>query len=511
MKTKILNIPLNRVEGDLALNLEIDDGVVSDSWSSGLMYRGFENILVGRAALDGLVITPRICGICSTSHLFAAASALDQIANVVVPDHARRIRNVCQMVENIQSDMRQTFLLFAADLANPFYQDQPWYNESVRRYAPLRGQAAIETIRETKKLLEIIAIFGGQWPHSSFMVPGGVVSQPASGALMQCLYLLRGFKKWYEERVLGCAVEEWNEIRSARDLEKWFEANHHDASEIGFFLRLARRLGWDKIGRGSGNFLSYGSLDMPAETAVKAFIAGNAQLIPSGFAVGTSIETFDQRHISEHIAYSWFAGKEGGQHPFEGTTKPYATGQEDRRYSWAKAPRYRNLPAETGPLAEMIVAGHPLFTDLFREQGSSVFVRQLARMARPALLLPAMETWINELLVFKSAHYRQPEKISDGEGVGLIQAARGALGHWVKIKDGKIAHYQIITPTAWNGSPRDTNAARGPWEEALIGVPVRDPENPLEVGHVVRSFDPCLVCTVHLLDLSPQKNHTSSF
>ena len=93
--------------------------------------------------------------------------------------------------------------------------------------------------------------------------------------------------------------------------------------------------------------------------------------------------------------------------------------------------------------------------------------------------------------------YAPCPEIVDGEGCGLLQAARGALGHWVKIAGGVIEHYQIITPTAWNGSPRDSNDRRGPWEEALIGTRVRDVENPVELGHVVRSFDPCLVCTVH--------------
>jgi Ni,Fe-hydrogenase I large subunit len=510
MKTKIINIPLNRVEGDLALNLEVEGGVVTDAWSAGLMYRGFENILVGRAALDGLVITPRICGICSSAHLLAAASALDKISGVSVPDNARRIRNLSLMVENIQSDIRQSFLLFAPDLAHPFYNDQPWYDEAVRRYAPLRGQLAVETIRETKKILEIIAIFGGQWPHSSFMVPGGVVSQPASGALMQCQYLLSGYKRWYEERVLGCTIERWNEIQNSRDLETWLNSDKHDASEIGFFLVVAHQLGWEHIGRGRDCFLSVGSLDLPDETAVRPFVANSSQLIPSGFAVGTNIEPFDHLKIAEHVSYSWFIGEHGGQHPFDGTTQPYATGQENRRYSWAKAPRYRDLPAETGPLAEMIISGNPLFSDLFREQGASVLVRQLARMTRPALLLPVMETWLNELLIHKGPHYQEPVELVEGEGVGLVEASRGALGHWVKIKDGKITQYQIITPTAWNGSPRDSSELRGPWEEALIGAPVRDPENPLEVGHIVRSFDPCLVCTVHTFDPGPSRSYKFS-
>ena len=512
MTTQLLNIPLNRVEGDLTLDLEIEDGVVTNAWSAGLMYRGFENLLVGRAALDGLVITPRICGICSTAHLMAAACALDMASGASVPDHARRIRNLALMAELLQSDIRQAFLLFAADLAQEYYQDQPWHAEAVRRYAPLRGQTVIETIRESKKILEVIAIFGGQWPHSSFMVPGGVISQPAGGALMDCLFLVQGYRRWYEQCVLGCRLERWNEVGSAQDLAAWLvESPAHGASEVGFFLQVGKQLDWDRLGRGRENFLSVGSLDLPAETSVRSLAAGSAQLIPAGFVSAGRLEAFDQQAIREHSAYSWFKGPQNGLHPFEGLTQPYATGQEDRRYSWAKAPRYRDLPAETGPLAERIVSADPLFTSLLREQGASVLVRQLARLARPALLLPVMETWLNELIRQKGLHYREAPKIINGEGFGLIEATRGALGHWVKIKDEKIASYQIITPTAWNGSPRDAFDARGPWEEALIGAPLRDPENPLEVGHIVRSFDPCLVCTVHTYDRRPRRARSFSF
>jgi hydrogenase large subunit len=113
-------------------------------------------------------------------------------------------------------------------------------------------------------------------------------------------------------------------------------------------------------------------------------------------------------------------------------------------------------------------------------------------------MLPAMDRWLSEISPEGSFYTRSP-KIGEGTGYGLINAARGALGHWVEILDEKIHRYQIITPTAWNGSPRDSSHLRGPWEEALIGTPVRDPENPVELGYVIRSFDPCLVCTVHSL------------
>ena len=144
----------------------------------------------------------------------------------------------------------------------------------------------------------------------------------------------------------------------------------------------------------------------------------------------------------------------------------------------------------------MLVRRHPLFTDLVRAGGPNVLTRQLARLVRPTELIGAMELWLDEIAPDGSLYTRGP-KILTGQGVGLAEAARGALGHWVRIAEGRIKQYQIITPTAWNGSPRDAQGVRGPWEEALVGTPIKDPRNPVALGHVVRSFDPCLVCTVH--------------
>ncbi len=487
-----LKIPLNRVEGDLEIQVDIKDGIVADVYSAGTMYRGFENILVERGAMDGLVVTPRICGICSTAHLSAAAHALDKISGVSVPGHARRIRNLALMTETVQSDMRHAFLLFAPDFANPAYEKNAVYEQAVARYAPLQGSAVLDTIRETKRIMEIVALLGGQWPHSSFMVPGGVVSMPGISDLAQCKLLLTNYMRWYERRVLGCTLERWHSVTSANELETWLDENESQSnSEVGFIVRLGRALSLDKVGKGCGNFISYGSLDLPDEAG---------QLLPAGFAQGVEVEPFDQARITEHVAYSWYHDYGGGRHPFDGQTKPYATGYEGQKYSWAKAPRYGGLPAETGPLAEMVVACNPLFVDMVAKKGPNALIRELARITRPAALFPSMLRWLDELITQKGESYTHVDAIESGEGVGLVEAARGALGHWVKIRGGRISHYQIITPTSWNGSPRDSDGVRGPWEEALMGLPVRDVENPVEIGHVVRSFDACLVCTVHSLD-----------
>ncbi|MBF0549523.1 MAG: nickel-dependent hydrogenase large subunit [Deltaproteobacteria bacterium] len=498
---KTVQLPMNRVEGDLEVRLDISDGMVTDAWCSGIMYRGFENILIGRGPLDGLVITPRICGICGTAHLMAAAQALEMISDVVVPPEAIRLRNLALMVEKIQSDMRHGFLFFTPDFVNPRYKDEPLFEEAVRRYTPFKGETVIQVIEHTKKIIEIIAIIGGQWPHSSYMVPGGVTAAPSSGELLQCRYLLKRFKDWYERRILGCSLERWFQVKSASDLDHWLEEEKsHRDSELGFYIRFARRIGLDKIGQGHGNFISFGlfeSIRCAAATTGQA--TGDSR--PAGFAQGDLILELNPENITEHVSHSWFTDQPGGQHPFDSDTRPYATGQESQKYSWAKAPRYNNLPAETGPLAEAIISGDPLVKSLLQRNGPNVMLRELARLIRSAELIAGMELCLMrtpEDAVF----YQPPGPIPDGRGFGLLDATRGALSHWVIIEDGKIKRYQIITPTAWNASPRDANGTRGPCEEALIGTKVQDISNPVEVGHVIRSFDACLFCTVHVIDLS---------
>jgi len=504
LKTKVtLNVPLNRVEGDLEIRVEVDGDRVIDAWSSGTMYRGIENILHGRQATDGLVITPRVCGICGTAHLYAAVKALEAVNGVRPLPDAVRLRNLTLLAEHLQSDVRQAFLMFTADFVNPAYKDLQGYAEAVRRYTPLAGETVLEVIRETRKIVEIVAILGGQWPHSAFMVPGGVVTVPSQDDLLACENLLQRYRRWYEQRVLGCSVERFLEVQSAAALDAFLEENSSQReSDLGFFAAFARRIGLDRIGGGYGRFITFGQLDLPAEPGESGEAAiesgGGGFHYPAGFADGLDVQPLLQAKITEDVSHSWFEDDAEARHPFEGRTEPYATGGESRKYSWAKAPRYNGLPAETGPLAEMVVFGNRLITDLIRRDGVSAYLREFARVIRPAYLIPVMEQWLEETNPCEK-FYLPPEPIESGRGFGMVGASRGALGHWITVDGGRIERYQIITPTAWNGSPRDREGVRGPWEEALIGTTVKDVENPVELGHVVRSFDPCLVCTVHAL------------
>jgi len=491
-------IPVNRVEGDLEIHVEMADGEVVNARCAGVMYRGFENLMVDRGLLDGLVITPRICGICTTSHLYAAAKALDMIYNVRVPPLAQRVRNIALLVEHLQNDLRHAFLMFMPDFCSPAYSGRPLQQTVLERYTPLKGSSVVETVKETAKLLEIIAILGGQWPHSSFMVPGGVFSVPSAQEVFQSLYILRQFRAWYENRVLGCKIEEWREIRNRKALLEWVETSpSHAGSDLGVFIRVALERGLDEIGRGCGNFVNFGLVETGRDESDPE--TAHAWLSSPGIVTGEKAGEFDPQKISEDISHAWFADKPTPRHPFKGRTVPYASGSEDEKYSWTKAPRYEAAPCEAGPLAEALASGDPLFKDLTTPQGASVFCRELARLVRPCHTIPALERWLEEIPAIPGKFYREPSRVQRKTGFGLVEAPRGALGHWVVVKDDKIVNYQVITPTAWNASPKDARDVMGPMEQALMGTRISDPAHPVELYHVVHSYDPCLVCTVHAI------------
>jgi hydrogenase large subunit len=483
---KTVYMPMNRVEGDLEVKVTIEDGVVSDAWMIGSMYRGLENMLIGRNSLDGLVITPRICGICSTSHLLTAAMALENITGTAVSPNGLLVRNIALGAEKLQSDLRHIFLMFTADLTAEGYADHALYPEIVQRYQPFQGSAVVATILATKKIPEIIAILGGQWPHSSFIVPGGITSQPSEADLRQCRLLLSEFRRWYEQRVLGCPMDRFAAVVDCKQLEDWLdERPEHRDGELGFFLRCGQAFGLDRIGKSHDCYLSGPD---PAEGSGLGASFG-------GFLHKGNLNEFDQQRIAEQVKHARYQDRNSGGHPAEAETHPQET-IDPEKYSWCKAPRYNGFPSETGALAEALIRQDPLLTDLVATRGASALARALARLLRPAHILRQMEQWLGAITTGES-YYQPAGSPANGSGFGLVQAPRGLLGHWVQLNGGYIDHYQVITPTSWNASPRDDRDLRGPIEEALMGTPIRNPEDPVEVGHVVRSFDLCMVCSVH--------------
>lgn len=495
-----VNLELNRVEGDLTIGVTLEDGVVVDARTMGTLYRGFEQILVGRKPRDAMVITPRVCGICGTAHLYAATLALEEAWGLAVPANATRIRNLCLMAEGIQNDLRQTFLFFTPDLCHPRYRDHPLFDELAAAFAPFTGTVHRETLAMTRRVVEIVAWFGGQWPHSSYMLPGGVVTPPDARRVLACGSALEEVRQWYERRVIGSGLDEWLALDSAQALFAWLEQAGPARGALALMTRFARALDLHRLGAGTPHMISFGAWCDPARWGPPY----DMHLAPGGFHDGDTgrIEALAPDLINEHVRHSWFRPYPGGRHPYEGETVPdYQPGTD--RYTWAKAPRYGDKVVQTGPLAELLIAGDPLIADLFAREGGGAWLRQFARVRRAGVELLRARQMLDELAANLTApHFLPPSPDSegDGRGCGLVMAARGALGHWVSIKEGVVERYQIITPTAWNASPRDSSGALGHWERSLIGLAVQDPDDPVEVGHIIRSHDPCLVCTVHFLD-----------
>jgi Ni,Fe-hydrogenase I large subunit len=510
--------PLGRVEGDLDVRVTIEDGVVTSAWTEAAMFRGFEIILQGKDPQAGLVVCPRICGICGGSHLYKSAYALDTAWKTHVPPNATLVRNICQAAETMQSIPRYFYALFAIDFTNKNYAGSPLYAEAVRRFAPYVGASYQPGVLYSAKPVEVYAIFGGQWPHSSFMVPGGVMCAPTLSDVTRAIAILEHWKdNWLEKQWLGGSVERWLENETWDDVLAWVDENESQReSDCGFFIRYCMDIGLDKYGAGVGNYFATGTYFEPSMYDNPTIEGRNAALIGrSGIYADGQWHEFDQARVREDVTHSFYEGT-GSLHPFEGETKPIdpEDGRKQGKYSWAKSPRYDvpgmgHVPLEAGPLARRIAAGgpgaaphqddDPLFVDLINTIGPSVMVRQLARMHEAPKYYKWARAWLDQIDLHES-FYTKPTEYAEGRGFGATEAARGALADWIVIEDNKIKNYQVVTPTAWNIGPRDGAGTVGPIEKALIGSPIVDPQDPVELGHVARSFDSCLVCTVHAYD-----------
>lgn len=523
MAVQTLDIsPVGRVEGDLDVRVDVQDGVVVDAWTQAELFRGFEIILRGKDPQAGLVVTPRACGICGASHLTCAAWALDTAWGTEVPRNAILARNLGQIAESLQSQPRYFYGLYAIDLTNKKYRSSKFYDEAVKRFAPFTGTSYERGVTISGKPVEIYALFGGQWPHSSYMVPGGVMCAPTLSDVTRSWSILEYFKtNWLESHWLGCKLERYEEIETFDDFMTWLdESPAHLNSDLGFYWRMGLDIGLDKYGGGIGRYLSWGYLpheDKYMKPTVES--RNNALIMKSGVYDGATdthaLVTEDTTR--ENMSHAWYDEGTADVHPYDRTTTPRVKNDADftGAYSWATAVSHSQQGRlEAGPFARQMVAGgrhgedwqhyDGLILDMYKKMGGpSVHLRQIARMHETIKLVRQAERCLRELRLNDPWYIKPTER--DGRGWGATEAIRGALCHWIEVKDGKIANYQIVAPTTWNVGPRDGKGMRGPIEEALIGAPIADPTDPVEVGHVARSFDSCLVCTVHAHDAASGK------
>lgn len=479
--------PFNRVEGDLEVRLTLAEGRVARAEVTAPMYRGFENMLPGRDAHDALVIVPRICGICSVSQSVAAARALADAAGAAPPPNGVLATQLMLACENLADHLAHFYLFFMPDFTRAEYAPKPWHAEAQRRFAPLQGEHARAAIAARQRWFTLLGTLGGKWPHTHSVLPGGSSRAVDAAERLRLLARVREFRAFLEQTTFGDSLEAVATLRSVAELQAW-QARDPLRGDLRLFLGIGSDIGLDSLGRGPGRYLSCGAYALP----------GGAPRLVAGVCDDTDSapHPLDLAGISEDATHAWLADDAAPRHPQDGVTEPLP--DKPGAYTWNKAPRLAGRVVETGALARQQVAGHPLIRDVLAQHGgSSVQARVLARLLEMARVLPWMEQWLRDLRPGEPFHAAAPLP-PDAQGVGLVEAARGALGHWLTLRGGRIARYQIVAPTSWNFSPRDAGGTPGALEAALVGTPVAAGDaSPVAVQHVVRSFDPCMVCTVH--------------
>ncbi len=482
-KTIIIS-PFNRVEGDLRIKVDIKDGVITDAKASGVMFRGFEQILKGHFPEDALVYVPRICGICSVSHSVASSNALGAISEDFVPSKSgQHAKNISHATENIMSHITQFYVYFTPDISNHKYKNLKYYPFIVKRLMPLKGESTKVIISERKRFLEILGLIGGKWPHTLAIQPGGITKSLTSSDIFRIHGILTHFTSIVESILLGIPIEDYLQIKSVADLDSAFPENGDWKSDIGLFYRFVMDTGLSVMGKGPGKFITAGVYPQPE---------GNLH-IPSGYW-NKGLSELNPEMITESVYYSFFHAAKPVSHPMADISEP--KWNKPNAYSWAKAPRYYGEVIEVGALARQVISGDPLIMDLFQRYGSTVFTRVFARLHEAVKLLRVMHGWIKQLGI-NDNYYAKNTLKETASGIGITEAARGFLGHWIQVENGKITNYQVITPTTWNASPRDEKENPGAIEKSLMDTKIDDESNPVEIDHVIRSYDPCLVCTVH--------------
>ncbi len=550
--------PVTRIEGHLRIEAEVDGGKVRDAWSSSTMFRGIEIILQGRDPRDAWVFTQRICGVCTTVHAIASIRAVEAAIHSSPPPNVRLLRNLIIGSQLIQDHIIHFYHLHAldwVDLVSALSADpaktatlaqsiSDWPLSSAKYFSGVRdrlkgfvgsgrlgpyanaywGHPAyrlppeanllavahyLEALGFQRQFIQIHAILGGKNPHLQGFLVGGMATPIDPNS---------------QDSINFGTIGALRELTaSARDFVT--RVYLPDLLAIASYYK-----DWAKIGSGVGNYLAYG--EFPEDDDPKP-----ALYIPSGVIRKRNlarVEPVNQEHISEYVKHSWYAyegGDDQGLHPFKGQTRPTYTGPAppygrlftDAKYSWLKAPRYENEPMEVGPLARILIAyatGHrQVKTTVDKALGAlgvgpdalfSTLGRVAARGIETQVIAEKMLEWVDELAanmargelrIHDNSKWEPVTWPSECWGAGFHEAPRGSLGHWVHIRQGSIVNYQCVVPSTWNASPRDPMGNRGPYEQALLGTPVAKPEQPLEILRTVHSFDPCMACGVHVVDV----------
>jgi hydrogenase large subunit len=512
--------PVTRIEGELALDLGVDEGsnTVASARATGSLFRGFETIVLNRDPRDAAPILSAICGVCYSDHHIASVRAVEHAAGMtqysadysseqtLVPKNAVLSRNLVAGAGWAYSHMVHILALAGPDYHLYGLLDtlKPMY--ALNNYADL---LRLVIIPAQQYMNQTITLWGGKTPHPRATVPGGNPVRPTTDVIEQTR------SKIAQARALTDVILPliWN----------FLTANVTQLSGLG---------------HGPGNFISMGSF--PDPTTAKG-TSKMPMLIPRGVISypNSSFVSFDPAKITEDTSLSWY--RQATPQAVIGEQTPVPDMSSSPAYTWAKAPRYDGMICESGPLARECVSGiypklgqviHGIMSEvpglptsprgsafdrmvvealeLLTLLGSANNTQSLQFLGQPLNISPVdvlselglpqvglLEAWLDEMDVGQPSYDPSYQNPGNAEGIGLWEAPRGSLLHWISIRNSKVANYQVLAPTTWNASPG------GPLEGALVGTPVgqtgtNDDLRP--TAYVVRSFNLCMACSVHMVD-----------
>jgi hydrogenase large subunit len=560
MANRIVIDPITRIEGHLRIEIEVKDGKIVDAFSSGTMVRGFELILKGRDPRDAWAFTERACGVCTTVHALASVRAVEDALGITVPANAELVRNLMFCAQYLQDHVVHFYHLHALDWvdvvsalkADPKKTSElaqsisNWPKSSPGYFADL--QKRLTSLVESGQL----GIFANAyWGHSAYKLPAEVnligVAHYLEALEWQKeivkVHTIFGGKNPHPNYLVGgvpCAVNlnESNAINAERLalVGRLFEQAQQFVEQVYLpdLLAVASFYkDWAGIGGGLSNYLAYGDLPVHGYHDPSKFKFPRGAILNRNLAEVLPVDPRDTTEVQEFIPHSWYEYGDGdgaGKHPWQGETKfnytgpkpPYEQLDVAGKYSWLKTPRWKGHAMEVGPLSRMLVAyasGHAevkevvegalktlgvpvtaLFSTLGRTAARGLETKLIARWALEFYNQFVANVKNGDTRMADTTRWEPATWPASARGVGMSEAPRGALAHWIVIENGAIGNYQLVVPSTWNASPRDAKGQLSAYEASLIGTPIANPDQPLEVLRTVHSFDPCIACAVHIYD-----------
>ena len=561
MNARVVVDPITRIEGHLRIEAQMNGQQIEQAYSSGTMVRGIEIILRDRDPRDAWAFAQRICGVCTLVHGIASVRSVENAVGAKVPPNAELIRNLMIGAQYIHDHVMHFYHLHALDWvdvvsalkADPaataalaqslssyprssagYFKDvqkkvadfvatgqlgifaKAYWGHPEYKLPPEANLMAVahylDALEWQRDVARLHAIFGGKNPHPNFVV-GGVPSPIDlnsdsainSKRLAQVQDIINKMKAFVEQVYVP------------------------DTIAIASFYK-----DWFARGEGLGNFMSLGDLPSNGMDDPDSFLFPRGVILDRDLTTVHEVRLDDPSGIQEFVSHSWYdysGGKEVGLHPWSGETNlnysgpqpPYEQLDVEQSYSWLKSPRWQGKAMEVGPLARVLilyVKGHELTQSLVNSTLSklelppralfSTLGRTAARTLETAILAESMQGWLDSLIAnikagdtktFDDSLWQPSSWPAKCEGVGVMEAPRGGLSHWIVIENGKIANYQAIVPSTWNAGPRDSTGQPGAYEAALEDAHIMvDPKQPLEILRTIHSFDPCIACAVHVTD-----------